>query len=280
MEIRTNYLDLYSPEEWEKIIEDYEKSGLSGFAYSKKKRIPVSTFYGWRNKLRPSSCKHSKQTKIKWIQIMEDWKKSGLVSYIYCKEKKISFVGFYKWHSKLFPSLPRDHHNVRERWKQRIEDWQKSELSKKVYCQEKELNPNIFSKWQRKLNLNVLPQKTPKEKWIEIIKDWQKSGLKKGLYCRKKKLDRSSFSSWEKKLNSCMELNPLLDNEKGGSQTELPLQESFMSLTPSSANSDESSHPTPKIELMLPRGHHLTLEGSFDREKLNLWLAFLLQGKI
>ena len=277
MEIRTNYLNFYSPEEWEKIIEDYERSGLSVPAYSKKKRIPLSSLYGWKYKLRPSSHKHLKQTEDKWIKIMEDWQKSGMAPFSYCKEKKIPPSAFYSWQSKLVPSLYNSRKKIPERWKKTIEDWQKSGLSKNVYCQEKELYPDTFSRWQKRLNFNIASQKTLQEKWSEIINDWQQSGLKRGTYCRKKKLERIAFYKWEKKLRSWRELTPHSNPEKGESQPNL--QESFTSLFSSPANSVESSYPTPKIQLTFPQGHYLILEGSFNQKKLSSWLNLLLYRK-
>ena len=278
MEIRKNYLDFYSPKEREEIIEDYEKSGLSGLAYCKKKGIPLSSFYEWKKKLRPSSCRYLKQTKRKWLKIMEDWQKSGMSPQSYYTEKKILPCAFYRWQSKLVPSPDIGRKKFQERWKQAIEDWEKSGLSKRAYCQEKELELYLFTKWHKRLNPDPLPQKTAREKWIEIINDWKKSGLKGGNYCRKKKLDSSTFYEWEKKLRSYKALDCRAVSEK--EKTQSKSQEPFMSLRSALAYSVEPSFLTQKIEIILPQGHHLSLEGSFNREKLNLWVASLLQGKV
>ncbi|MBP9777526.1 MAG: hypothetical protein KBD36_06800 [Alphaproteobacteria bacterium] len=278
MEIRKNYLDFYSPKEREEIIEDYEKSGLSGLAYCKKKGIPLSSFYEWKRKLRPSSCKYLKQTKRKWVKIMEDWQKSGMSPQSYYTEKKILPSAFYRWQSKLVPSPDIGRKKFQERWKQAVEDWEKSGLSKRAYCQEKGLSPWLFSKWHKRLRPSPLPQKTAREKWLEIMNDWKKSGLSGGKYCREKKLDSSTFYDWRKKLRPYKELCPHVDSEKGEIQPKV--QESFMPLRAFLADPVEPSPLTQKIELMFPQGHRLTLEGSFDREKLNLWVASLLQGKV
>ncbi len=278
MEIRKNYLDFYSPKEREEIIEDYEKSGLSGLAYCKKKGIPLSSFYEWKKKLRPSSCKYLKQTKRKWVKIMEDWQKSGMSPQSYYTEKKILPCAFYRWQSKLVPSPDIGRKKFQARWKQAIEDWEKSGLSKRAYCQEKELSHWLFSKWHKRLSSNPLPQKTAREKWLEIMNDWKKSGLSGGKYCREKKLDSSTFYDWRKKLHPSKEFCSPVDSEKG--ETQPRIQESFMPLRSVLADSAEPSPLTQQIELMFPRGHRLTLEGSFDREKLTLWVASLLQGKV
>ena len=209
---------------------------------------------------------------------MEDWQKSGMTPQSYYKEKKIPSSAFYRWQSKLVSSPDIGRKKFQERWKQAIEDWEKSGLSKMAYCQEKELSSYLFSKWHKRLNPSPLPQKTAREKWIEIINDWKKSGLKGGNYCRKKKLDSSTFYEWEKKLRSYKEPVSHVDSEKG--ETHSKSQESFISLRSALADSVEPFHPTQKIELILPQGHRLTLEGTFNREKLNLWITSLLQGKV
>jgi hypothetical protein len=278
MEIRKNYLDFYSPKEREEIIEDYEKSGLSGLAYCKKKGIPLSSFYEWKKKLRPSSCKHLKQTKRKWIKVIDDWQKSGMSPQRYYTEKKILPCAFYRWQSKLAPSPDIGRKKFQERWKHAIEDWEKSGLSKKAYCQENELELYLFTKWHKRLKPDPLPQKTAREKWVEIIHDWKKSGLKGGKYCREQQLDSSIFYEWRNKLRPYKELSSHVDSEKGEAQSKS--QEPFMSLRSALADSVEPFFLTQKIDLMLPQGHRLTLEGSFNREKLNLWVTSLLQEKV
>lgn len=90
MEIRKNYFDFYTPEEWGEILEDYVKSGLSAATYCKEKRIPTSSFYGWKRKLNPSSVMNLKDRRDNWIHIIEDWENSGLSKREYCKEKGFS----------------------------------------------------------------------------------------------------------------------------------------------------------------------------------------------
>lgn len=223
MTIRTNYLDFYTPEEWEQIMEDWPQSGLTISAYCRNKRIPLSSFYNWKARLDPSSHRS--------IQ------------------------------------------DIRNKWKELIEEWHESGLSKHAYCKEKEIFPAHLSEWERKLGFAPVP-KTPIERWRTIIKDWEKSGLKKHVYCRKQKLDSTAFYRWEKRINS-----PNLSSEVKDIQLGTSLQSKVNSLELKATLSQDLSYRSSKMEVLLPQGHHLIFEGTFDWEKINQWIELLLKTK-
>jgi len=212
-------------------------------------------------------------TPQEWKQIMEDWSQSGLTISAYCRNKRIPLSSFCNWKGRLDPSSHRSIQDIRNKWKELIEEWHKSGLTKHAYCMEKEIFPDHLSKWERKLNFAPVP-KAPIEKWKIIIEDWKKSGLKKYAYCRKQKIDSVSFYSWEKRINSSN-----LSSEVKDVQLDASLQSDANSLELRAALSQDLSYHSSKREVLLPQGHHLIFEGTFDWEKINQWIELLLKTK-
>ena len=102
-------------------------------------------------------------------------------------------------------------------------------------------------------------------------------GLEKAAYCRKKKLIPSSFYAWEEKINSSDPSQPFPDLTKESlPQFEGSLKNSFIPLDLSPVIPRSSPSTNSKIEVMFPQGHRLSLEGSYDWEKLTAWLTPLL----
>ena len=229
MKIRKNYFNFYVPKEWQKIIKDQEKSGLSISVYCKKNGIPVDSFYGWKGKLDPSSCTNLKEIRDKWKNLIEDWKKSG--------------------------------------------------LSKTEYCKAKGIDRNSLSQWEKKFKLSP-SKRTSLEKWTAIIKDWKKSGLNKANYCRKKKINPDSLYAWEKKLNvfKPFHFSPNSTNNLQ-SQAKSSSEDCFIPASLDTLNSNNSSLVSSKIEVTLPQGHHLILEGIFEKRKIDSWLNLLLTNE-
>lgn len=128
--------------------------------------------------------------------------------------------------------------------------------------------------WSKRLN-PPLSRNTALEKWTEIIEDWKRSGLEKALYCRKRKLETSQFYKWEKKIR-CSESprSPSDLIEELLTKTEIS---SFTSLALDPILLRESSSTNSKIEVTLPQGHHLCLEGTFDQDVFKEWIASLLE---
>lgn len=152
MEIRKNYFDFYTSEEWEIILEDREKSGLSIPQYCKQKRLAEKTFYTWKNKLNGNPYPHISLQGIsdKWKELIDDWKKSGLSKRDYCKGKELFIERFSQWERRFYPPLQEK--TALEKWTEIIEDWKKSGLEKAVYCRKKKLNHRPFYEWEKKIN--------------------------------------------------------------------------------------------------------------------------------
>lgn len=149
MEIRKNYFDFYTPEEWRVILKDHVESGLSVASYCKEKRIPVATFYGWKRRLDPSSVTNFKDRRDKWIKTIEDWEKSGLSKLEYCKERDFPAEVLSLWQKRLNPPLPK--RSAFEKWTEIIEDWKKSGLEKAAYCRKKKFGASHFYQWERRI---------------------------------------------------------------------------------------------------------------------------------
>jgi len=149
MQIRKNYFDFYTPQEWKMILKDHAKSGLSIAAYCREKRIPTSTFYGWKYKLDSSFAANLKDRRDKWVKIIEEWEKSGLSKLEYCKEQEFSAALLSLWQKRLCPPFSKG--STLEKWTEIIEDWKKSGLEKSIYCRKKKLNTSSFYKWEKKI---------------------------------------------------------------------------------------------------------------------------------
>ncbi len=322
-------------EEWESIIEDWQKSGLDKNAYCKKNNIEYFSFYAWEKKVNPSPSQKQLECLKKWEEIIEDWRKSNLRISDYCKKKKIKSKAFYTWKSKVSPSLHNESYlRVLKKWTPIIEDWQKSGLNRGAYCKEKKLTSSLFYMWEKRLNSSYKPtQERRLEKWTPIIEDWKKSGLNRStyciqneltdsfyrwenllnpsvsrktthqvaletwtpiiedwkqsglnryVYCKKKRLANSCFYKWEKKLNPSRSSQPLsIPIEETQVETQVIPEPSLKDLfIPFGFLSSLSNNPAPthpKIEVILAQGHRLSLEGSFDWEKLTSWLTPLLR---
>lgn len=155
MEIRTNYFDFYKPHEWEEIIEDWKKSGLSQAAYCKSKRISVWSFYQWKAKFEPFAHISIQDIRNRWKDRIEEWHKSGLTKRAYCREKEIDPVVFSKWERRLdfSPPLPL----ASEKWGIIIEDWKKSGLKRHEYCRKKKIVYSSFYNWTKRPTASDLP---------------------------------------------------------------------------------------------------------------------------
>jgi hypothetical protein len=143
-----------TPEMWEELIEEWEKSGLQKIVYCKEKNISKTNFRFWMQRLRSSLIgKQSRDAIKKWEAIIEDWKKSGLNKHAYCLQNELSH-SFYRWEKKLNPSAPREdlHMVAVKKWTEIIEDWEKSACSAYVYCKKKGLIVTAFYYWRRRLN--------------------------------------------------------------------------------------------------------------------------------
>lgn len=263
---------------WEILIEDWRKSGMDVTKYCKEKRIERDIFFKWKTKISPS-LKQENHLREKWQSILEDWKKSGLKRWHYCKEKKVLMSSFLRWEKKLDPSYKPNKVRVLEKWTEIIEDWKKSGLNRNAYCIQNDLTTSFYQ-WEKKINPSV--SRKPKhivvlEKWTEIIEDWKKSGLKGYVYCKKSGVPITSFYKWEKKLNPSRHSQPTSGPiRKAQPKTELSLQDLFAPFAFGSTLLNNPSSANPKIEVILSQGHRLSLEGTFDWEKLTAWLTPLL----
>ncbi len=143
-----------TPEMWEELIEEWEKSGLQKIVYCKEKNISKSHLCVWIRRLRPSLIyKQSRDAIKKWEAIIEDWKKSGLSKHAYCLQNELPY-SFYRWEKKLNPSAPREdlHMVAVKKWTEIIEDWKKSGWSAYVYCKKKGFTTTTFYYWRQRLN--------------------------------------------------------------------------------------------------------------------------------
>lgn len=154
MTIRTNYLDFYTQEEWEQIMEDWSQSGLTVSAYCRNKRIPRGSFHNWKGRLDPSSHRSIQDIRNKWKELVEEWHKSGLTKHAYCKEKEIFSAYLSRWERKL-NFAPASKAPI-EKWRTIIEDWKKSGLKKYVYCRKQKIDSAAFCRWEKKINSSNL----------------------------------------------------------------------------------------------------------------------------
>jgi len=94
-----------------KIIEDWEKSGLTINQYCLRKELGAEALAKWIKKFNITVPKNlsSKKEKGKyknteeWLKIIEDWEKSGLLRGTYCRKNKLDRTQFYKYEKRLKP---------------------------------------------------------------------------------------------------------------------------------------------------------------------------------
>lgn len=149
MTIPWNFMGSYRFEEWEEIIEDWEKSNLSKNAYCKLKKIPYSSFRTWYLKVRPSNPLSCEELKERWKKIVRNWEQSGLSKSAYCKEKRLHIPTFCKQEREINSQILRrtSHELASEKWAPLVADWKKSNLSKFIYCRKHRLGYSAFCKW-------------------------------------------------------------------------------------------------------------------------------------
>lgn len=107
-------------EEWKKIIEDWQQSGLSKAAYCQKYNIGATAFMNWAQRFMGLDLYQQMIQKTQppiftleeWKKIFKEWKQSGLGKEKFCIKKGISITSFCRWEEKLkslkIPNLPQD----------------------------------------------------------------------------------------------------------------------------------------------------------------------------
>ena len=264
-------------ERWQKICEDWAASGLSPKSYCKERNIPASNFFKWREKIDfPIPIKPEKIT-YNWEEISKDLHASGLSIHRYCKEKGIPPRDLYRWEkennnpTRILKS---------NRWRESIKNWEASGLTTHEYCKLNGLALSTFEWWKRRLNLQKIRRTShvkTVEKWTKIMGDWQESGLSKFTFCQRNGISSPSFYIWVKKLN-------LWESRQSGPDftrkaPDICLEDHFTSIPFGSGILMGSPPANKTIELILPQGHQLRIEGQCDWEGLNAWIALLLQQK-
>jgi hypothetical protein len=150
-----------TPEMWEEIIEEWEKSGIQKKVFCKEKSISPTNFRFWMKRLRPSLIgKQSRDTVNQWEAIIEDWKKSGLSRNAYCIQNELLTTALYNWERKLNSSAPRESATMSavKRWTAIIEDWKKSDCPPYIYCKKKGIIAASFYSWRYRLYPAEYPQ--------------------------------------------------------------------------------------------------------------------------
>src|SRR5260221_10677761 len=135
MTIPWNFTRCYTLEEWEQIIAEWEKSGLTKRAYCKEQKLVYKTFCEWENKIHPSTSLSRQEVKERWRKIVKNWEKSGLNKYAYCREKGLNSSVFWRWEKEFNPhNLEKTKHmEAVELWAPIVADWKKSGLTKGSY---------------------------------------------------------------------------------------------------------------------------------------------------
>lgn len=268
-------------QQWEPLIDEWEKSGLSEATFCKEKKLKNPQFYGWVKRLRPSLYTTNSEKFIKkWEPIIEDWKKSGLNRYVYCREKGLKWNTFCKWEKRINPSHKSHSEETHAKWSAIIEDWKKSGISPNPYILKNELTCSFYF-WKKRLHPFSIDQsihQTTLKKWTKIIEDWKQSGWNRSIYCKKKGIEFSRFYRWEKRLNpektpqrlSKRKKEPHIVSEVSMKNPLVPSPLSFLF-------SNRLSFLPLKVELILAQGHHLTLEGNIDEGQLGCFVAPLLK---
>lgn len=146
-------ISLRTLKKWTQLVEEWHISGLSRWAYCKKKGMHSPSFYKWERRLNPSRKPYQEELFEKQTATVEDWKKSGLSRHAYCLENELPCT-FYFWERKYNSSALRKtaHEIAVEKWAPIIEDWEKSGLSKYNYCKAKGIANSHFYRWEKKLN--------------------------------------------------------------------------------------------------------------------------------
>lgn len=154
MTISWNFNRFYSLEEWEKIVEDWEKSGLTKRAYCKKQQLVYRTFCEWEKKIHPSTPLTRQEIEERWRKIVKNWEKSGLSPHAYCSAKGLNKSVFWQWERRFNPHILRKtpHMKAVERWTPIVEDWEKSGLKQSLYCRKHGLSASALCKWVKRLD--------------------------------------------------------------------------------------------------------------------------------
>ena len=298
----------YPVEQWEKIIEDWERSDLSKAAYCKKNNLPEATFRNWYLKIsNPEVLKRVKlqkktsqgkalpksYTPEQWKIIIEDWIKSGLSRDAYCRENSIAETTFYSWRQKLsnpnfVNSKPITFRPLRE-WQKIIEDWEQSGISKTEYARENNVSGASLRDWSLRLKdpefikkrqaRECLQSRYTPEQQMEFIRDWEKSGLSKAAYCLKTGVPEYGLSVWARKLEIpelAPQFAPYTETQKAPSISSF--EEHFIPVTINPPPLFNSSNTTPRIDVTLSQGHRLSIQGPFNWEGLVPLLTSILRS--
>lgn len=168
MTIPWNFTGCYSIEEWKKIFEDWEKSGLSKAVYCQMRDIPYHNFIRWQNKIYPSTSLSHGELRERWNQLIKNWEKSGLSKHAYCQSKGLNSHMFYLREKELNSHLSRktSHMEAVERWTPIVEDWKRSGLNKFAYCKKYGLASSSFHKWT-----TILASSEPSQSQINLMKE-------------------------------------------------------------------------------------------------------------
>lgn len=104
------------------------------------------------------------------------------------------------------------------------------------------------------------------EQWQGIIDHWRASGLSKQTYCRQQGIARSVFGRWFKRV-----VSPRLQKEADFLKR---VEESFIPVSLDAARTPFQLKP--QLEVILAKGHRLSIQGPFDWEGMSLFLKALL----
>lgn len=264
---------------WQEICEDWAQSGMSVSQYCREKNIPRVQFMSWREKINFPFLKRPKGISHNWEKIIKDWEKSGLNIKTYCEMKNISSRSLCKRRYKIGHSSYMNLQETTHKWREIIRDWEASGLGPSAYAMKNALNLSSLRRWDKKLNPHKIQQTSQEkalQKWTKIMKEWESSGLTGFTYCRRNGIEVSCFYKWQKKLNF---LSPPPLHLDFKDRPEVSLEDYFLQVPFSSGILMGSSPPSKKIEVVLPQGHQLCMEGQFDEENLSSWLALLLTFK-
>ncbi len=103
---------IYTFDQWQKIIQDWKKSGLTKQAYCSLNDVVTTTFHKWEKILAdPELSKRAydrakaevgrRYTLEQWKDFIKEWKKSGLSRDAFSREKGLASTTLYSWIQKV-----------------------------------------------------------------------------------------------------------------------------------------------------------------------------------
>ncbi|MBP9692670.1 MAG: transposase [Alphaproteobacteria bacterium] len=203
-------------------------------------------------------------------EFIDNWQNSGLSQIAFCQQHELTPSAFDRWRTKItrlesglsFPKttpITSSHSALLVTGKLEL------------IAEKKHWSPCYYTlaQWKEIIDPN---------QWKELIKEWEKSGLARAIYCMKKGLNPSSFYRWEQMLKLVEPHSQVSEHpQKQKSSSASSFKEHFIPVMLKPSPLTNSSNVNPKIEVTLSQGHHLSIQGPFDRGNLIALLTSILR---